>query len=125
MRLMTGLAAAASGATALIHVFGGGPEIHEPIQASELAPLLKGISAVIWHAITAILVVNAFALLWCARDPNRPLEVTILAVQLSFIGLFWFYGLTMFGTLMQMPQWILFGGISILIVAGWRPRSDG
>ncbi len=50
-------------ATLLAHVFGGGPEIHAPIQASELSPYLRAISAVIGT--------QSPSSCWCFQSPSQ------------------------------------------------------
>ena len=94
--------------TFLAHVFGGGPEIHAPIQASELSPYLRAISAVIWHAITVVLLVFSVALAGLVKHPNRALERIMIAIQLGFAALFLFYGVRLLGNIIDMPQWIAF-----------------
>lgn len=105
-------------ATAAIHAFMGGPEINAPIQASELHPLIRAISAVIWHALTALFVVFGVALLWTARNGNRALSVTILAVTVAFVALFLGIGIVLMGTVGAMLQWVLFGAIAAALVWG-------
>jgi len=53
--------------TAVIHVFLGGPEIHDVVQAaSELPSLIRSVCAVIWHAVTAILIINGVLMILAA-----------------------------------------------------------
>lgn len=118
------IAALLSAAICLIHVFGGNPSIHYPIQESTLDPMLRAVSAVIWHAVTALLGFTALGLLWCANYPNKPLETSILMVHLSFIVLFGFYGLVYFSSLMVMPQWILFIPPAVIVAWGLRRKSN-
>ena len=107
--------------TVFIHVFGGGPEVHVPIQSSELSPVVRGVGAVIWHAITWILILLAIAIGWLSRRENSALNAMVIATQLGFSVLFIFYGLTLLGTLWPMPQWIIFTGIPVLMIVGqWR-----
>lgn len=103
-----------------VHVFLGGPEIHLPIQESELAPPVRAVGAVIWHAVTVILLVFGGACAWLARNPNPPLAWAMVAVQLGFVALFIGYGMTLLGNLTVMPQWIIFTLISAVIAMGVR-----
>ncbi|ABD55572.1 hypothetical protein Jann_2655 [Jannaschia sp. CCS1] len=105
-------------ATAAIHAFMGGPEINAPIQASDLHPFIRAISAVIWHALTALFVIFGVALLWTARDGSRALIVTILAVTLAFVALFLGIGIVLLGTVGAMLQWVLFGAIAATLIWG-------
>jgi len=107
--------------TVLIHIFGGGPEVHTPIQASDLSPIVRGVAAVIWHAITWILILLAVAIGWLSRKENPALNAMVIATQLGFSVLFVYYGLTLLGTLWLMPQWTIFTGIPVLMMVGqWR-----
>lgn len=103
-----------------VHVFMGGPEIHVVIQESDLVAPVRGVAAVLWHAITVILIVFALACAWLARAPNASLAYLMIAVQMGFVALFIFYGITILGNLTVMPQWIIFLLISALIWQGVR-----
>ncbi|TCL00478.1 hypothetical protein BXY66_3121 [Shimia isoporae] len=109
--------------TAYVHVFMGGPEIHDVIQASALDPGVRGVAAVIWHAITAILLVYAVVCASLAKSPNRGLALHIIAVQICFAALFVFYGLTLLGNLSVMPQWIIFLTIPAVMAMGLRSEK--
>lgn len=123
-------AAVMMAATAAIHAFGGGPEINAPIQASSLAPMLRGISAVIWHALTALFVIFAAGLTWASWRKSDALVWMILAVCLAFVGLFMGIGLVLLGNVTVMPQWVIFLSISGVLLAGLfrsghRPEARG
>ncbi len=104
--------------TVFIHIFAGGPEILVPTRASELAPVIVSVLSVIWHAITWILILIAAALIWTAMRPNRGVVVLTVAIQLGLAALFVLYGLSDLGSLMQMPQWIIFTSIPALTIVG-------
>jgi hypothetical protein len=124
MSIPTLIAAALTAATFFLHVFGGGPEFHAPIQASALDLPLRAISAVLWHAISLLLATEAVALLWLARYPNRPMAALLGAIQISFAGLFLFYGQTMLGSVWILGQWTIFLVLAGLIFWGARmPKS--
>lgn len=93
-----------------IHIFGGGADVHAPILASELDPLMKGYSSVLWHGITASLALcSAILLLAAKRNSERELLIWIVIAQFAaFALIFVFYGITRLGTLFLMPQWIAF-----------------
>lgn len=106
MRYPTLAAAVGMAATTLLHVFGGGPEVHQPIQASALELPLRAVAAVLWHAVTGLL------------------AVLLVAIQIGFAGLFLFYGQTMLGTVWTLGQWTIFAVLAVLIVWGqWGVRS--
>lgn len=119
MRYFTLLAGVVLAATAALHVFGGGPEIHQPIQSSPLPEQLRAISAVLWHMASALILICALALFWCAKRRNLALEGAVLALNLSFAGLFLFYGMQLLGNISEMPQWLLFVLPSLLMVVSW------
>lgn len=116
----------ASGLSALtlaVHVFAGGPEVNQVVQASALAPELRAILGVIWHAVTVVLLISAIGFGYGAAHPNRPLEAALVGIMLGWAGLFIFYGITALGTLMPMPQWIIFLAIPAVVAFGWRARA--
>ncbi|MEX3014967.1 hypothetical protein [Gymnodinialimonas hymeniacidonis] len=109
-------------ATAAIHAFVGGPEVNAPVQGSGLDPLVRAVSAVVWHALTALFVVFGGALFWAAWHGARALVMTVLAVNVAFIALFLAIGIVALGTVWPMPQWVLFGLISGVMI--WGLRTD-
>lgn len=118
-------AAILSALTLFAHVFGGGPEIHVPVLESNLPLELKAILSVVWHIVTAVLVINSMALFLAAR-PKSVAKMLVLFVSsqyLLFAALFVFYGITQLGTLLPMPQWSVFLLIPALALAGLRPRE--
>lgn len=118
------VAALMMGLTVLIHVFAGGPEIHDPIQASSLPPTVRAVAAVIWHAITWILILMAVGIAWLSRNPNPALDAMVVAIQLGFAALFLFYGTWLLGTVWPMPQWIIFTAIPALMIWGRHQAGE-
>jgi len=110
-------------ATAGIHAFAGGAEVNAPVQASTLDPVVRSVMAVVWHAITAVALVLAAAMIWTARHRNMAVIVLTLAINVSFIGLFWAIGIAELGSLLLMPQWIIFATITFVILWGIRRES--
>ena len=106
------------------HIFGGQPEIMLPVLDSELSDYLKAILMVIWHAITAILLVNSIALFFASlKNAHQPIIVNLISIQYLFwAALFIFYGMKNLGTLWTMPQWIAF--ILIPTLALWGLRQN-
>ena len=119
----TRLAAALMGLTVLLHVFGGGPEVHDPLQAALSDPFLAAIAAVLWHMVTMVLVVLAGGLWVLARRDDPALETILSGIQLGFAAIFVFYGLTRLGTVMPMNQWIIFLIIPALTRFGQSRRK--
>ena len=112
-----------------VHVFLGGPEIHEPLLASNAPDLVRAVGSVIWHAISALIFLNSLALLYASRSPDiaKPVIVLVIAQYLAFVLLFTGYGVTRFGSVFVMPQWTGFLGMSLLALWGagfFRSKSD-
>jgi len=110
--------------TAATHAFVGGPEINSPVQASGLEPVVRAVSAVVWHALTALFLILAAGLVWAARHRNPALLWLTLALNISFILIFMAIGLLALGNLIEMPQWTLFAAISVCLVLGLRTASQ-
>jgi len=118
------LAALLSFLTLGAHIFGGQPEIMVPVFESELSNYLKTILMVIWHAVSAILIINSAALLFASlKNQHRLTIVNIISIQYLFwAALFIFYGIKNLGTLWTMPQWIAF--ILIPALALWGLKQN-
>ena len=116
-------AAVLMGLTVGLHVFGGGPEIHDPIRASTLPDVVRAIGSVLWHGVTWMLILMAVALGWLSCRRNAALFVMVAAVQLGFAALFVFYGWSVLGNLWQTPQWVIFSGIPAIMFFGcWQDK---
>ncbi|MEP3197134.1 MAG: hypothetical protein ABJO57_04630 [Lentilitoribacter sp.] len=103
-----------------IHIFGGGADVHGPILASGLDIVLKGFSSVVWHAVTANLLLCSFMLLYASynKEIQTPFTLIVIAHFLAYAGLFIFYGLSRFDTLFVMMPWIAFLFISAVATIG-------
>ena len=110
--------------TAGIHAFVGGPEINAPVQQSTLDPVVRSVSAVVWHALTVLFLIMAAAAYWAARRANPALVVTLGAICFGFAALFLVIGLTALGTVWPMPQWIIFVVTGALFIWGLRGKTD-
>jgi hypothetical protein len=122
-------AAAVSLITSAIHVLAGTPEIMSPLLASALPPVVKGVFDVMWHQITALLLIGSGASLVAAARPAWRLPVAVLiGGQFALIAvLFLALGAMWFSSPWPMPQWVLFGAMAILLLVGCRrgAASDG
>ena len=121
--IWTRLAAALMGLTFLLHVLSGGPEVHAPLQSALHDPFLAAFAAVLWHAVSVVLAVLAGGLWVLAERRDPAWEAALSAIQLGFAALFVFYGLTRLGTLVAMPQWLIFLAIPALTRFG-QSRKD-
>ncbi|RUM26151.1 hypothetical protein EFQ99_07690 [Rhizobium vallis] len=119
----TRLAAALMGLTLLIHVYAGGSEVYDPLQAALPDEFLAAFAAILWHAVTVVLAVIAGGLWILAQRHDPALEAILSAIQLGLAALFIFYGLTRLGTVIPMPQWIIFLAIPVLTRFGQRGRK--
>lgn len=109
--------------TAAVHVFAGGPEVHETLLAADLPALLKTYVSVLWHATTAVLVFDSVALLMAAgrTTARRPLLWVVGSQYVAYAALFIGYGLAYLGSVMETPQWVAFAGIVALALVGvWK-----
>lgn len=119
-------AAAFSFVTTGVHVLAGGPDVHDPLLALDMPPVLKVYVSLLWHATTAILLVDSVLLL-CAsirRRHREALAAAVVAQYLAYAGLFIGYGVAYLGTLWQTPQWVVFLLISALALLGLRPAQS-
>jgi hypothetical protein len=103
-----------------VHVFLGGPEIHVPLLASNASELVRAVGSVVWHAVSALLLLNSLALFYAAGNPSmaKPLVMLVVLQYLSFVALFTGYGLARFGSITVMPQWTGFLIMSALALWG-------
>ena len=120
----TRLAAALMGLTVLLHVFAGGPEVHDPLQVALSDPFLAAFAAVLWHMVTVALVVLAGGLWVLAQRHDPALEAILSGIQLGFAAVFIFYGLTRLGTVILMNQWTIFLIIPALTRFGQSRRTS-
>jgi hypothetical protein len=111
-----------------VHVFAGGPEVHDTMLglAGAFPPMLRTFISVMWHAITVTLAINSAALLLAARYfPLRKALVWFVCCQyMAFAALFVFYDLYQLDSLLLLPQWIVFILISGLAAAGLRTSPE-
>lgn len=112
--------------TAAIHVFMGGPEVNAPVQSSDaLAPEVRATMAVVWHAITAILVLSGYVKIYAGYSGRMRSTVVFIAAQyIALTVLFMALGFSRFGSLWALPQWSLFVVILGCLGMGLR-KSKG
>jgi len=111
-----------SGLTVVAHIFGGGPEILQPMLQSELSLYLKTVWRVVWHGISAILIIGTAGLIYGGIRPEKSkAAVALISVQyVGFSVLFLYYGITELGALWPMPQWMSFTLMPVLAGIGLR-----
>lgn len=114
------MAAGLMGLTFFVHLFAGGPEVSQPIQASTLDPVVRAVALVVWHGVSVMLAVMAAALVWLAYRENTALALMTIAIQLGFAALFIGVGWVQLGTLAPMPQWSIF--VIIPALTGYAMR---
>jgi small-conductance mechanosensitive channel len=105
-----------------VHVFAGGTEIHEALleRASTFPDLLQTFISVMWHAITVVIAINSVVLFLAVYQSKSQtaLAYVVIAQYLGYAALFAFYDLLNLGSLIAMPQWIVFTVISAMVLAG-------
>lgn len=111
--------------TAVVHVFAGGPEVHDTLLTADLPILLKTYVSVIWHATTTILVIDSIALLTAAfrSDLRKAIIWIVVGQYVAYAILFVGYGLGYLGSLLTTPQWSAFALISALALIGMKDRA--
>lgn len=116
------IAAGLSTLTLAVHLFAGGPEVHQSLQSAGLSPMLAAFAAVLWHVASVLIAVGAGTLTIAAYKPQfRPGVLIVMAVQYAgFAALLLFYGLTRLGTPWPMPQWTVFVILTGLCIWGLR-----
>lgn len=102
-----------------IHIVGGGVTVHQPLLATQSNAELGAYVSVLWHGVTAALLLIAVALgVATIAPPHRPaLSWVAIALCLAFAAVFIGYGLTRLNSLFIMPQWtafLLIGGLALI-----------
>lgn len=110
-------------ATALIHIFAGGPDIYAPLRSASLPGEVKSTLSVVWHMVTVFLFLAAGALAWLSKNYDLPLAGLIGLSQAAFAVLFVSYSLVDTGSLMALPQWTVFALGAVLMLIGHRREA--
>lgn len=115
MNIFLALAAALSALVALTHLFLGGRSIARPLlQASDLHDVAKYTNYYCWHLVTITLFAMAAAFAWAAAFPEARALAVCWTVLAALFGI-WNFALAIWKkqSLLHMPQWILFLGVSV------------
>ena len=104
----------------IVHLFYGGVRIHRPLQQSNASRLARAMASVVWHAATAMMMLNAAALAYAANGgaESGPMVLLIAAQSLAGAALSFFYGISRFGSVFVMPHWVAFLAITMLALWG-------
>jgi hypothetical protein len=104
----------------LVHIFLGGLEIHRPMVNSHWPDPAKAIWSVVWHLTTAMMLLGGLALIVAALHPDIAMALAALPLALTASAaiLFIAYGLSRLGTLLVLPHWIAFSGITLVGIIG-------
>lgn len=119
---ITAIAAALMAATVAIHVFLGGPEVHDPMLAVVADAKLNAFVSVLWHAVTVVLIALTGGLAVLSFRRDLAMEAILSGLQIGFAALFVAYGLIRLGNLTDMPQWIIFLSIPLVTRIGQALR---
>ena len=106
--------------TTVVHVFAGGPENYTPLRASGMDPVPLATMSVAWHMVTLQLIVTTVALAYLVRHTNPVVWGGVFVMSLGSATLFIGYGLSDFGDILTLPQWIAFAGTTALLLATRR-----
>jgi hypothetical protein len=113
-------ASALAAFTAILHTFGGTPEIEAPLLQAPLATEISLLLYACWHLVTVALALSALGL-FISATPKHAVQSHYMAIFISFMwiafGLVFvvvdvaYSGLPM---LLTLPQWILLIPIGLL-----------
>jgi|GEM_PF-910005 len=121
---ITATAAALMAATVAIHVFLGGPEVHDPMLAVVTDTKLNAFVSVLWHAVTVVLITLTGGLAVLSFRRDLAMEAVLSGLQIGFAALFIASGLIRLGNLTDMPQWIIFLSIPLATRIGQALRPN-
>lgn len=104
-----------------MQIFVGGPQLHAPIQRSELPAGIRAVAEVAWHSVTTAYGLMAVALLYLFMNPNNgTLAKYIIAQLVALSMLFLTFSITRFGNVTSMYLWPLFLVIAATVGMGVR-----
>ena len=106
----------------LLHLFGGGPEIAEPLRASDLPDVVRATSWMVWHMVTGQIIVMAVLFAWAtkARKPDVMLAATAMALAFTIAG---FWAVPALGVGFEiLPQSFFFLLVTVAGAIAWRSQ---
>ncbi|MFE6199256.1 hypothetical protein [Streptomyces sp. NPDC057838] len=110
--------------TTLVHATAGGRSVVRPLLGSTVAAEPKRTLHVVWHMVTADLLLSSIALLVLAfaAAPSTWLVVFIAAQHLAYATIFLVITLSADWPrpLLQLPQWMLLLPVAVLALLGTR-----
>lgn len=111
--------------TSAAHLLGGEFDVHRPLLATAKTTEDALYVSVLWHGVSAMLVLNTLAACYGARW-HAPAVLWLAGAQTVALGLvFMAYGLLRTGSLFIAPQWtilLLAGAFAFLAAREWRSR---
>lgn len=92
------------------HVFGGGPEIWLPVYESALSEVVRITMGLVWHGLSIIFIIMAGLSLVAYLKPKHSagINLSLALLNLGIGGLALIYGFVATGSVLLLPQWILF-----------------
>jgi hypothetical protein len=123
-RFLIAAAAGAAGTTAL-HLIGGEADVHAPLLALTDGGEMALYVSVLWHGVSAMLLLCALTFGLAARDPQRHRLAVLLAagLMLALGAVFLAYGVARLGSVWVAPQWVLLVPIGVLGALGMVRRD--
>ena len=117
--------------TALVHVFVGTPEVHQPLLLSSLPQAISLLLLACWHLVSVALAVSGAALVWGALPANRgraqAMVLVVSAMWLLFGLVFVVVAASFKGLagLAMLPQWVLLLPVGVLAgISGLRSAGQ-
>lgn len=119
------IAAGVMAGTSALHLLGGQVDVHRPLLARMDGGEMALYVSVLWHGISALLVLCALTFGIAARDPHKHALAVVLAsgLTLALGGLFVAYGMARVGSVWVAPQWVLLLPIGALGLVGLVPKQ--
>lgn len=96
--------------TVVAHVFGGGAEIWLPVYESNLSEVVRITMGLVWHGLTILFIIMAGLSVVAYRWSKLAfgINICLTSINMGFSGLALIYGFAASGSVLLLPQWILF-----------------
>lgn len=96
--------------TVVAHAFGGGPQIWEPVYASDLSEVVRISMGLVWHGLTILFIIMTVLSLIAYKKPalSAGVNLSMFPINLGLGGFALIYGFISTGNIWVLPQWILF-----------------
>ncbi len=112
--------------TVVAHVFGGGPEIWQPVYASNLNETVRITMGLVWHGLTVLFIIMAVLSIIAYQKPEFSvgINLSLFPINLGLGGFALIYGFISTGNPWVLPQWILFLPMAIFTFMALKSASN-